>query len=245
MADKATPPQIYDEEGTCKSAAIFFLDRSLNAGLVDMVVGLPVGGGHGVNDSNREGGRQAVADEATPLKDYDEQGTCRSASIFFLAGSIKKNDLHCCHSPTSFYEERAVEDDGLPRANKGLPKDLATIDINGLLRANNSLSKDSNSLPKDSATIDNNGLPYANNVLTKDSAAFEDGGLPHDDGNGLPKDLAAIDPTPAVKLGFKGTRAKKIFGHHGRGEETKKSAVSRVMFSPSITWNHMSFDHVI
>jgi hypothetical protein len=122
----------------------------------------------------------------------------RKCCRFFFDGLIKKNNLHCCHSPTSFCEDCTDEDDGLPHANKGLPKDSAAIDVNGLLCADNSLPKDSNSLPKDSATIANNGLPRANNGLIKDSAAFEDGRLPHDFGNSLPKDLAAIDPAPTV-----------------------------------------------
>jgi hypothetical protein len=219
-----------------------------------------MGGGHGVKDSNGEGGWWAVADEATPPKHYDEQGTCgsatppkhydeqgtcKSAADFFFDRLIIKNNLHIFHSPTSFYEEHADEEDGLPCANKSLPKDSAAIDVNGLLRADNSLPKISNGLPKDSATIDDDGLPHANNGLTKDSAAFKGGGLPHDDGNGLPKDLAAIDPASTVELGFKGKRAKKNLDTTGRGEKTKKSAVSHILFSPSITWNRMSFDHVV
>jgi hypothetical protein len=82
VADQATSPQIYDEEGTCRSTKIIFLDGSVLACLIDMVVGLPVDGGHGVKDSNEEGGQRAVADEATPPKLYDEQGTCRSAAVF-------------------------------------------------------------------------------------------------------------------------------------------------------------------
>ncbi len=68
MADEATSPQIYNELGTRGSAANFFLDGSVHACLVDMVAGLPVGGGHVIKDSNGEGGQWAVADEATPPK---------------------------------------------------------------------------------------------------------------------------------------------------------------------------------
>ncbi len=103
-----------------------------------------------------------------------------------------------------FYEDCTVEDDELLRANKGLPKDSAAIDVNGLLCVNNSLPKDSNGQPIDSATVDDNGLPRANNGLTKDSAAFWRQQVAPWWQQGPAQRLSCHWSTPPVKSGFKG-----------------------------------------